>query len=247
MKKIHLIMPMGGEGSRFFKNGFLTPKPLITIKDKPFFYWATKSLLEYIEIEDLTFVVLQKHIDEFQIDSEIHKYFPKAKIEIIPHLLNGAVLTCIDGVKNINDDLPIVFNDCDHMFFCSEFNSYCNEGDFSELDGALLTFTSNDSKYSFLEIDDSGNVVNTVEKKAISDKAICGTYYFRNKQLFLESVKEYLEKCNYSEYFISGLYNIMASYKMKIRNFICDEHLSFGTPEEYYAAEKSNNFKRLIK
>ena len=247
MNKIHLIMPMGGAGSRFFKNGFVTPKPLIVIKDKPFLYWSTKSLLEYIEVKDLTFVVLQEHIDEFKIDKEIHKYFPDAKIEIIPQLLNGAVLTCVEGLKSINDDLPIVFNDCDHMFFCNEFNEYCNKGDFSELDGALLTFTSNDPKYSFLEMDDSGNVINTVEKKVVSNNAICGAYYFRNKELFLKSVEEYLEKCNYSEYFVSGVYNIMASYGMKIRNFTCDEHLPFGTPEEYYEAEKSDSFKRLIK
>ena len=39
--KIHLIMPMGGAGSRFFKNGFVMPKPLIEINGYPFLYWAT--------------------------------------------------------------------------------------------------------------------------------------------------------------------------------------------------------------
>ena len=36
MDKIHLIMPMGGAGSRFFKNGFVMPKPLIEIQKEPF-------------------------------------------------------------------------------------------------------------------------------------------------------------------------------------------------------------------
>ena len=52
--KVHLIMPMGGAGSRFFKNGFVMPKPLIEINNKPFFYWATKSISKYVELEDLT-------------------------------------------------------------------------------------------------------------------------------------------------------------------------------------------------
>ena len=34
-QQIHLIMPMAGAGSRFFKNGFVMPKPLIEINDKP--------------------------------------------------------------------------------------------------------------------------------------------------------------------------------------------------------------------
>lgn len=246
MKKIHLIMPMGGAGSRFFKDGFVMPKPLIEIKGKPFLYWATKSITSFIEVEDVTFVVLQQHIDEFSIDTEIKKYFPEAKIVIIPEILNGAVLTCMNGVKEISDDLPLVFNDCDHMFFCEEFSDYCNNGDFTELDGALLTFESTDPKFSFLEMDESGNVINTVEKKAVSNKAICGAYYFRNKDLFLECSNEYLNKCNYSEFFVSGVYNIMASKQMKIRNFTCDMHLPFGTPDEYYEAEKSNAFEKVL-
>src|SRR5574344_1254531 len=143
MEKIHLIMPMGGAGSRFFKNGFVMPKPLIEICDKPFFYWATKAISNYIDVEDITFVVLQEHIDSFNIAKIIKKYFPDSNIVVIPELLNGAVLTCMNGVKNIEDDLPIIFNDCDHTFKCSEFNNYCNNGDFSEYDGALLTFESN--------------------------------------------------------------------------------------------------------
>ena len=57
MKKIHLIMPMGGAGTRFFKNGFNIPKPLINIHDKPFFYWATQSIAQHIDVLDITFVI----------------------------------------------------------------------------------------------------------------------------------------------------------------------------------------------
>lgn len=246
MNKIHLIMPMGGAGSRFFKNGFVSPKPLIEINGKPFLYWATKSITNYVEIEDLTCVVLKEHIDNFKVDEVIKKYFSNAKIEIIPSLLNGAVLTCVEGLNNINDNLPILFNDCDHLFYCSEFNDFCKNAEFDDLDGALLTFESTDPKYSFLEMDDNGNVTNTVEKEAVSNKAICGAYYFKNKELFLKCVKEYLIKCNYAEYFVSGVYNIMTEHNMKIKNFNCDSHLPFGTPDEYYEAEPSEQFKRLI-
>ena len=55
---INLIMPMAGEGSRFAKNGIYTPKPLIEIKGKPFFYWSAQSILKNVEIKELVFVVL---------------------------------------------------------------------------------------------------------------------------------------------------------------------------------------------
>lgn len=245
--KIHLIMPMGGAGSRFFKNGFVMPKPLIEINGYPFLYWATLSISKFVDVEDITFVVLKQHIEEFKIDEVIKKYFPEAKIEVIPELLNGAVLTCMHGVQSINDDLPIIFNDCDHMFTCKDFYSFCEKGIFDMPDGALLTFESSDPKYSFLQMDETGNVIHTVEKQAVSTHAICGAYYFKNKKTFLECANEYLDKCNYSEYYVSGVYNIMAEHNMRIDNFTCDMHLPFGTPDEYYAAEKSDEFERMLK
>ena len=48
--KIHLIMPMGGAGSRFFKNGFVMPKPLIEINGYPFLYWATLSISKFVDV-----------------------------------------------------------------------------------------------------------------------------------------------------------------------------------------------------
>lgn len=244
--KVHLIMPMGGAGSRFFKNGYVVPKPLIEINDKPFLFWATQSIYKYVDVMDLTFVVLQQHIDEFKIDEVIHRYYKDAKIVIIPKVLNGAVLTCAEGVKSIEDDNPILFNDCDHMFVCKDFNEYCNNGNFDNMDGALLTFKSNDPKYSFLKLNNDGNVIQTVEKVAISDNAICGAYYFKNKDIFMNNVNEYLKECNYSEYYVSGVYNSMIKNNLIIKNYTVDFHLSFGTPEEYEEAKKNKKFRGLL-
>ena len=244
--KIHLIMPMGGAGSRFFKNGFVMPKPLIKINDRPFFYWATKSISKYVDVKDIIFVVLHDHIEEYNIDVEIKKYFPDSKIVVIPKVLNGAVLTCLEGVKEIQDDRPIIFNDCDHAFLCSEFYNFCTKANFDDIDGALLSFLSNDPKYSFLKLDENNNVCETVEKKAISDKAICGAYYFKNKDIFVNNANEYLKTCNYSEYFVSGVYNNMIKNNLTIKNFVVDIHLPFGTPDEYEVAKDSDLFKELL-
>ena len=43
MKKLHLIMPMGGRGYRFFKDGYSMPKPLIELNGKPFFYCYSRG------------------------------------------------------------------------------------------------------------------------------------------------------------------------------------------------------------
>lgn len=238
MKKLHLIMPMGGAGSRFTKKGFDLPKPLIKIKNKPFFYWSTQSIIKYMEVLSLTFVVLQEHIDKFEIDKEIKKYYPYADIIILPKVLNGAVLTCLNGVKNINDNNSLLFNDCDHLFKATRFYSFCNSGKIA--DGILLTFESNDPKYSFIKKGEKNKIIGTVEKDNVSDEAICGAYYFKNKSVFVENANEYLTSCNYSEYYISGVYNNMIKNNFHIESIKVDYHLAFGTPEEYSEAEKTN-------
>lgn len=234
--KITLVMPMGGGGTRFGNYGFDMPKPLIDLQNKPFFYWAVRSIEKYISVEDIIFVVLKAHVERFHIDHVILDYFPKSRIQIIPHILNGAVLTCMEGIKLVEDDKPILFNDCDHAFICNEFYDFARDEEFDVIDGAMLTFVSKDPKYSFVKMDKQGSVVKTAEKEVISNEAICGAYYFKNRQIFKESVTTYLNHCNYQEYFISGVYNDMIAADKIVKTFKTDEHISFGTPEEYEQA-----------
>lgn len=236
MEKIHLIMPMGGGGTRFGKAGFEQPKPLIELQGKPFFYWAVQSVVKFIDVADLTFVVLQEHIDQFEIDMRLKEFYPQAGIHVIPHVLNGAVLTCREGVKEILDGLPVLFNDCDHAFLCSPFYEYCKRAEFSDPDAALLTFCADSPAYSYVKFASAGTVAGTVEKQVVSSEAVCGAYYFKNRVVFEEAAQRYLKKCEYQEFFMSGIYNEMAAQGQKIKTFRLDMHISFGTPQEYHLA-----------
>lgn len=244
--KLNLIMPMGGGGTRFGNKGFELPKPLIPIYGKPFFYWATRSVEKFVELNSLTFVVLKDHVDRFAIDAEILKYFPYARIEIIPEILPGAVLTCKAGTVALPDDEPLLFNDCDHLFMCQDFYDFCSSDAFAEVDGALLTFKSDEDKFSFVAYGEDGFVNRTVEKEVISNDAICGAYYFKNKNVFNEATEEYLTKCAYKEFFVSGVYNIMAEHGLKIKAMNTDVHVSFGTPDEYDEAQSNETYKELV-
>ena len=236
MDRLHLIMPMGGRGARFFQDGFVIPKPLILLRDRPFFYWAAQSILKDVAVADLRFVVLEEHVRDFGIDREILKYYPDAAITVIPEVLPGAVLTCMAGAKDITDDAPLLFNDCDHMFRCRAFADFCAAGQFDTPDGALLTFRSDEPKFSYLRYDDAGSIVGTVEKQVVSNDAICGAYYFKDRSVFLTAAEQYLTECRYEEFFVSGVYDVMARAGQSLHAFRTDVHISFGTPEEYALA-----------
>lgn len=235
MKKLHLIMPMGGRGARFFRDGFVMPKPLLMLRDRPFFYWAAQSVLHDVEAADLRFVILREHVEDFEIDRRILELYPEAKLTVIPEVLPGAVLTCMAGARDVEDDGPLLFNDCDHMFRSAAFARFCVSEE--ETDGGLLTFRSSEPKFSYLRYDEAGRIVGTAEKQVVSHDAICGAYYFRDADVFLQSASRYLGECRYEEFFVSGVYDVMARENRSIRAFPTDVHISFGTPAEYAAAE----------
>ena len=245
MKKLNLIMPMGGGGTRFGIAGYAVPKPLIEIYGKPFFYWATQSVVKYVDVGSLTFVVLQEHVDDFQIDRKIAAYYPESRIVVIPKILPGAVMTCLAGINEQTLNGPVLFNDCDHLFVCRAFYDYCAKGNPDAMDGALLTFRSSDPRYSYAQCDEKGYVTRTVEKQAVSEDAICGAYYFRDAQVFRRAAETYLHECDYAEFFVSGVYNALARMGAKIRLFSVDSHVSFGTPEEYEAAKSDGTYRLL--
>ena len=228
-------MPMAGRGSRFAGMG---AKPYIELNGKPFFYWATQSALKSFDVESLDFVVLSEHNSE----DEIHKYYPNAAVHELSDVTEGAVITCLNGCSNIDDDIPVMFNDCDHMFKCSDYEEILS----SDADGVLMTFTSKEPKYSFVEKDENGNVIRTAEKEVISDEAICGCYYFKNVDIFRNAAEEYLKTCHYSEFFMSGVYNVLIENGYKVKTVLTDFHVPFGVPEEYEKAKESKYFKELI-
>lgn len=237
--EINLIMPMGGAGTRFLNNGFECPKPLIDMQGQPFFMRACDSVRGKIRLGSLTFAVLKEHVDRFGIKKRILEAYPEAKVVVLDHVLNGAVLTAMEAAKTIDNDSPLMFVDCDLMFRSAGLYSYY-ANDSCSGDGTLLTFSSSLDRYSYVRTSDDGLALETAEKKVISSRAITGAYGFSGRQMFLDAAERYMSECTYNEYFMSGIYNLLIKDGKRIFTFGCDEMLSFGTPDEYERAVKAD-------
>lgn len=237
MKKIHLVIPCGGAGSRFYKNGYSIPKPLIELFGKPFFYWAAKSVYNIFDVKDITFIILQEHIEKFSIDKEIKKYFPDANISVLPYQLNGPVYTALSGVSFFADGDPIVFQDCDHAMTCDKV-------DLNDADGAVMSFSSREPCFGYLKYID-GRYAGTVEKNPVSDYAIFGCYYFKNAETFVRCAVQYFNDGTSNEFYMSGLLN----YITNVERIDVKEHFEFGTPDELNALTQEvsqDDFERKL-
>jgi dTDP-glucose pyrophosphorylase len=241
---LQVLMPMGGLGSRFAKAGYTTPKALIEVDGKPMFMRALDSFEGIPDIQHI-FVIRKEHVEQYDLENQIRNHLPDAKISILDHDTGGAVESCMIAKEHIDDTLPISVADCD-IYFQSKtyFEKVAQSRETSKPDGMLLTFPSDDPRYSYVELDAEGKAVRTAEKIVISNHAILGGYFFSSGGLFKELSEKFLNEGlpeGLKEYFMSHLFNMLLERDGDIEIADIDVMHIFGTPEELdtYNASKS--------
>lgn len=238
MKEINLIMPMAGLGSRFSKVGYIEPKPLIMLGDKPFFWWAAQSVLQQVSAR-IIFVVLERHVEDFQIQKTLLQFYPDAEIVTLPEVTSGAMISALSGVDKVNNDAPIFINDSDHCFIASQLPNAVKSLQENDSQGSLFHFSSQSPNFSYASYNDAGLLTKTVEKQVISEFAIAGLYGFQSKNILYHFAEKYLKNVPYNEAYVSGIYNTMIEENAKIRGYTLDAHFAFGTPDELILARQS--------
>lgn len=238
MRHLHIIMPMAGEGSRFANAGWTTPKPLIELHGEPLFKHAISSVTaDGIQMK-YSFIVRQEHINKYGIDKGIKAFLPEANIFSVMKTTRGAVETCLMAESTIADDDAVIVMDCDLEFRSARFIEIIKEILSLPLEqangGALVSFESNQPKYSYAEVGKDGLVIRTAEKEVISSHALCGAYFFSTGKRFKEIAHQLLNEPEFKkpEYYVSLLYNYMLAAGEKVQLAQMEEYYSYGTPEE---------------
>ena len=236
MKPLQILMPMGGLGSRFAKEGYTIPKPLIEVDGKPMFMRALDSFNSIENIQHI-FVIRKEHDELYDLKNQIQAQLPNARIAILNHDTQGAVETCLIASDLIDDSLPIAVADCDIYFESNVYFAKIKDIDTNDIDGMLLTFESNDARYSYVELDESGTAVRTAEKVVISSHAILGGYFFKSGELFKSVANQFLEEGlgELKEFYMSHLFNILLARSATVKIADIDVMHIFGTPEELNA------------
>ena len=231
-------MPMAGEGSRFLKEGWSTPKPLIQLDGVPLFKRAIGS----VAIEGLTmkysFIVRQEHIDNYGIDRSIREILPDANIFSVEKTTRGAVETCLIAEPAIEDDDAVIVMDCDLEFRSERFEELMREVLNTPAEqangGLLVSFESDLPRYSYAQTDGTDRVIRTAEKEVISSHALCGAYFFATGRVFKSAAHRLMEEADFNkpEYYVSLLYNYLLGDGDAVRLAPMEVYRSYGTPEE---------------
>ena len=228
--KMNILIPMAGAGQRFVNAGYVFPKPLIEIRNKPMIQWVIESLninANYI------FIIQKEHQKKYNIKSVLNILKPNCKIVELDGITEGAACTTLLAKKYINNSNPLIIANSDQFI---KWNSSEALYDFNSknLDGAILTFEAIHPKWSYAKCDENGYVIEVAEKKVISKNATVGVYYWKHGSDYVNSAENMIKKnirVN-NEFYVCPVYNefIKKNKKIKIHNI--DEMWGMGTPED---------------
>ena len=247
MRPLHIIMPMAGEGSRFLKEGWTTPKPLIELHGKPLFMRAIGSVSVEGAPMKYSFIVRKEHIERYHIDERIRAVLPNANIFFVEKTTRGAVETCLMAENAIGEDDAVVVMDCDLEFrskaYTEGIREILNLPVADANGGMLVSFESHEPRYSYAEVDENMIVKRTAEKEVISNHALCVAYFFSSGKGFLCAAHRLMNEpaFNKPEYYVSLLYNYLLADGEKVMLATMEEYYSYGTPEEL------NHYKLIVR
>lgn len=240
-RKMTVLIPMAGRGSRFEKAGYTFPKPLIDVRGKP----MIQVVVENLNVEaNFIFIVLKDHYLKYNLKTVLNNIAPNCKIVQVDTVTEGAACTTLLAKEYINNQDPLLIANSDQFV---EWDSskfiYAMEAD--GIDGGILTFTATHPKWSFCKTDQFGVITEVAEKNPISDNASVGIYYWKHGSDYVKYAEQMIAKnirVN-NEFYICPVYNeaIQDQKVFKINHI--ENMWGLGTPEDlnHYL----NNYKHV--
>jgi HAD superfamily hydrolase (TIGR01509 family) len=229
-KKLNVLIPMAGAGSRFAQAGYTFPKPLIEVRGKP----MIQVVVENLNIEaNYIYIVQKEHYEKYNLNYLLSLITPGCKIVQVDGLTEGAACTTLLAKEFIDNDAPLVMANSDQFV---EWNSnecmYAFNAD--SIDGGILTFKATHPKWSYAKLDEHGFVSEVAEKKPISDNATVGIYYWKKGSDYVKYAEQMISKNirTNNEFYVCPVFNEAIGDGKKIRVKQIEKMWGIGTPED---------------
>tara|TARA_R100000734_G_C3317414_1_gene110542 strand:- start:302 stop:1018 length:717 start_codon:yes stop_codon:yes gene_type:complete len=228
-KKLNILIPMAGAGSRFQQAGYNLPKPLIDVKGKP----MIQHVVENIALEGkYIFIVQKEHYEKYSLKYILKLIKPDCEIIITDGLTEGAACTTLLAKDLINSDDALLIANSDQWidWAPNHFYDYVNR---RNADGAILSFISNSPKHSYSKIED-GYITEVAEKKVISNHATVGIYYWKKGRDYVDCANSMIEKNirHNNEFYVCPVYNQLIEKGGMVLPYAIPQMHGMGTPEE---------------
>tara|TARA_R100000406_G_scaffold95175_2_gene88754 strand:+ start:1342 stop:2055 length:714 start_codon:yes stop_codon:yes gene_type:complete len=227
-----ILIPMAGEGSRFAKEGYTFPKPLIDVKGKPMIQQVVENL-DFVS--EYVFLVRKKHLDQYQgLSDTLHRVTNNScQIVEVDGLTEGAACTALLAEKHIDVDEDLLIANSD-QFIEYQKQNFVSLKNMTNADAIVWTFNAVHPKWSFVKTNSRGYITEVAEKKPISNIATCGIYWYRKGSDFVKYANQMIDKnirVN-NEFYIAPVYNELIQADKTLVPFYVHKMWGLGTPED---------------
>lgn len=247
-----ILIPMGGEGSRFKKEGYKESKPSILTTDRhsgkklPMIICAMKDMPQ-INDKDSKIICVDRDFHQINGTEEIIKeYYPQTKF-IHDHVLLDQAYGCFLAREFLKSDEELFIGSCDSGFIYDEIALQKAK----EMYDVLMISHTNDfnieanpnaHSWALLNSDNTIKEISLktpVSSNPMNDHATTGMFWYKRANDFLTSLEEMIwakDTLN-GKYYADKVLNYSIKEGLKVGYFDV-KFICWGTPLDY-----ENSFK----
>jgi dTDP-glucose pyrophosphorylase len=207
-RSLNIVVPMAGRGSRFANAGYIDPKPLIPVGGRPMIQWVIENIRPSRE-HRFIFICLEEHLKRYpKVTTKLIELCPGAKIIPVNAVTEGAACTVLLAKEYIDNDSPLMIANSDQIVDMP-IDDYLEAGDQVGVSGLIMTFWSDDPKWSFCKMRDDGTVSEVIEKEVVSNEATVGIYNFARGKDYVRAASRMIHRnlrVN-GEFYVAPSYN----------------------------------------
>ncbi|TCT44637.1 glycosyltransferase family 2 protein [Martelella mediterranea] len=221
---LNIVVPMAGRGSRFANAGYKDPKPLIRVHGKPMIEVVVDNLRPQTP-HRFIFICQNQHIADYGLEPKLRALAENVEIVGIDGITEGQACSVLEAEHFIDNDEPVMTANSD-QYIDFDINDYLDFMEKGGFDGLVMTMKADDPKWSFVR-EENGKVVETAEKRVISNDAAVGIFNFRRGRDLVRASKAMIAddlRVN-GEFYICPVYNYLIRDGLKVGHY--------GIGEEY--------------
>jgi len=254
MKRIQLVIPAAGLGSRFSHAGITTPKPILDVLGIPMIAWVIGNFK--LQTNDSIVIITRPEIG---IEAELAILLGEASHRIefvyVDPVTEGPAISASLARSHLDLDIPLIIANSD-QFVSSNLDSFVKSVRNSDIAGQILTMKAQGTKWSYIARDEYGLINQVKEKIEISEEATAGIYGWSKAQYFFDSLQQMIasnDRTN-GEFYVAPTYNYLIKENLAVAPVLVGElenHVhGLGTPEDlktFIQSSEINNYLHLVR